>query len=278
MNIPTYILGLEEPINKINYLKNFGIDAKWFKGITPDNQSDELFREYCSDLYTKFGNKSGNRISITHMMIWELAVKNNNKYTLIFEDDVLLYKKFKKYIHKCIENTPDDFDALFLGACAGYEKNSLQNLLFNNNKSINIINDYICEPISVLGVHAYIISLSGAKKMLELIKGKMNNLLNFYIDGYINKFYVENKLKIYICYPELAIQTSTNSVSNSVNTQINSPWFFNRLFSQIQVDRYVTLDYALNFQVCRLGSININLMKIIFFIFGIIFFYFYFKM
>lgn len=264
-NIPTYILGLKEPTKKIKYLKKFGINANWFVGVNPDNQTDEIFREYASPFYNLFAQKSVLRIGITHMQIWELAIKNKNPYTMIFEDDVVLNKEFNKYLDICLNNVPDDFDILYLGAIAAYKNTFGRTFLslFNGILPSNYkdVNDYIKIPHVAVGVHAYVISQKGAVKLLSLLKGKLGS-----IDFDINILHLNKKIKRYLVYPELAYQTSTFNINKSNNIKSNFPILLNTLCKNIKVDKYVTLDYLLNASPFK----TFNIFFLLFLIFGII--------
>lgn len=265
LNIPTYILGIKEPVKKIEYLKNFGIDAEWFPGINPDNQTAEIFKEYASPFYNIFGKESVLRIGITHMQIWELAVKNKNRYTMIFEDDVVLNKNFNKYFDTCLKNVPDDFDVLYLGAMAAYENNLCSAFisLFCGVLPGNYtdVNDYIKIPHVAVGAHAYIVSLKGAERLLALLKGNLGT-----IDVDMNMLHLKKNIKSYIVYPELAYQTSTFNINKSTNINGNFPILLNSLASNIKIDKYVTLDYGLNMSPYKIFNVSFLLFLIIGFI------------
>ena len=130
-----------------------------------------------------------------HMLIKNISNNeiNNKKYSLIFEDDILLKNNFKVELNKVIqtiENNNIDFDIIYLG-----------NL--NHNKGI-----HICDNIYNLdhtnycwGAHALLINNTKAKKIYELncsIKHEIDNHYKFLCD--------ENKLDVLTIYPVIAHQ------------------------------------------------------------------------
>lgn len=264
-DIPAYIIGKKEPVKKIEYLKKFGIDAQWFVGVNPENQTDEIFKEYVSTFYNIVGKSSVLRIGITHMQIWELAIKNKNPYTMIFEDDVVLNKNFNKYFDTCLKNVPDDFDILYLGAIGAYENNLCNTFisLFSGVLPGNYthVNDYIKIPHVAVGIHAYIVSLKGAERLLSLLKGNLGG-----VDIDMNTLHLNKNIKSYIVYPELAYQTSTFNINKSNNIKGNFPILFNSLASNIKIDKYVTLDYGLNMSPYKIINASLFLFLVIGFI------------
>lgn len=274
LNLPSYILGKTDPIEKIKYLRDYGIDAKWFPGISTDNDTPEIRKNYVSSLYNKVAVDSIIRISVTHMKIWELAVEKNHPYTMIFEDDIIMNKDFKQLVEKTnyLKMVPDDVDILYLGAIGAYIPNSPHSYLFSMlhgqlPKKYIDINDSIKIPYNAVGLHAYIISLKGAKRLLNLMRGKLNTI----IDIMINDLRYKQKINAYIVYPELIYQTSTNGKTKSSNISSQFPIVLTKFSSKITIDRYVTLDYALNINFFKIGPFIISPSLIFFLLIGIIF-------
>lgn len=269
--LKSYIISLKKPIDKIRYLKTFGLRAKWFRGINGDTAEEPLISKYVSKFYKNFGPKSAIGCAISHIKAWELAIIKNNKYTLIFEDDVILNPDFKKNIDGCLKNAPRDFDILYLGGLGVYHTTFVHYIISlllcqKSPKAPEYVNDFIKRPSVITGLHGYIISQTGAKKLVSFIKGHVNN----HIDSYINSLYQKGILNIYITHPELAYQTSTCNITNSQNVKSNFPFVINTFASKFLIDKYVTADYGLTISLLRLGPFNINVLCILFLIGGII--------
>ncbi len=251
-DIPTYIIGMNEPNEKIKYLQENGINVTWFKGIKGETVSEKTIDKYINPQWKTFGPKSAIGCAISHIKLWELAKKNSNEYTLILEDDVLLHPDFDKYIKETLNNLPKDLDLLYLGGVGAYDTN-LVNIIWgvindNITENIEAVNKYIKKPVNLMATHAYIISLKGAEKLIKLLKNNIDN----HIDVCINRLHLKEQIKNYIVYPELIYQTSTFNISKS-NSTVNFPIIFNKIFSKIYIDRYVTLDFGLNINFLRLG-------------------------
>lgn len=252
-DISSYIISMSTPHDKIQYLQKYGINAEWFPAVNGNKLEKDVMGEYISPFYQNFGPKGAIGCAISHMKVWEKAVKNKNKYTAIFEDDVVFYPEFEKYIKKCLDNLPDDFDILYLGASHAY----------TNYKHVN---DYIKIPKTAYCTHAYIISDKGAKKLVSLLKCKVYA----HIDVCINDHFSKHKLQNYIVFPELAYQTSTHITSKSNNINANFPIVLKPILSRVYTQPYITLEYYLNIQHYRLGDVHITYYSLYILLLGII--------
>lgn len=270
-DIQSYIISLNSATSKINYLKKNNINVKLFAGIDGKRVSDTVINEY----FYKYKHLPKGTIgcALSHMKLWELAIKNNNDMTLVFEEDIVLSENFNyNYLQKCIKNTPDDFDILYLGSPTGYDPvfpfYDIMSLLYIKSfyKPNEKINDYVEKIYFPLGSHAYIISLKGAKKLIKLFKKKTDDA----IDVYITKLAMENKIKTYIISRELGYQTSGHNTSDSTNIFGKSPIVVNKLLSKIKISKYFTAEYAVNISRLRLypTKLNLNYMCIFFLILG----------
>jgi len=116
-------------------------------------------------------NIMGNQLS--HYNILKEMIKNNYKYILIFQDDVMLRKNFIEEINNIMNNIPENAEIINIG----YNKfASLNNFIpynLNNdeekelskkniNKHICILNDTI-NPCSL----GYIVTLNGAQNLIN---------------------------------------------------------------------------------------------------------------
>ena len=140
-----------ENITNANY-KNIQV----FESVNGYNEN-ELKKEIDKfnikfDTFTRIGEKG---CTLSHMKIYEHIIKNNIQICTIFEDDVYFHSDWDRLAPKFYENTPKDFDVIFIG-------NQVEECFNENN--ISRINKLPCYC-----AHAYIITLKGAKKLLELL-------------------------------------------------------------------------------------------------------------
>ncbi len=94
--------------------------------------------------------------SLSHILLWKKIVDENLDSLLIFEDDIYFYPNFKENLSRVLENIPEDADAVFLD-------------VIRNFKSVqyNDIFDRILDQF--FGMHAYIMTNKGAKKLLPYV-------------------------------------------------------------------------------------------------------------
>jgi glycosyl transferase family 25 len=98
-----------------------------------------------------------------------------HKTTIILEDDVSLEDNFKEILAKTLEHTPADMDILYLDV--GIHAKSLYftnaGILLENFEQLPQ-NEYVVgfknDAMSAFGTHAYVITLDGARKVLQSSK------------------------------------------------------------------------------------------------------------
>lgn len=125
---------------------------------------------------------------LKHNHAFEDIIKNNYKYALILEDDVVFSDNFVNKFNKMI-SFDNDFDLIWIGTCCDL-------------KSDNILSDkYIYEQKGSRCTHAYIISNKCAKKMIDFLKFN-----NYPMDFAFNRAILEYNLKNYWLEPALVFQ------------------------------------------------------------------------
>jgi GR25 family glycosyltransferase involved in LPS biosynthesis len=126
------------------------------------------------DLLVKYRKFSAGEIGVTfsHRAIWIDIVKHHYKRAIVFEDDAIPLKNFKKDLKNLLENNPTDSDITMISV------GRLKDKLFNYPCIDNIFRDFDHVPNNnfvakiqptnrVYGSFAYIVGESGAKKLLE---------------------------------------------------------------------------------------------------------------
>lgn len=269
--INTCIISLEPPTKKIRYLKNFGLNPKWIKGIDIKNDPIEI-KSYVSPFMQKFGPNGMIGSGMAHMKTWEYIISENLDYAIIFEDDVLLTRNFTDILKNVLVNVPKDFDILYLG---GFGCKSDINIftLFKSfivgNRNLpkqKYINPYIIAPRFVAAIHGYIISLKGAKKLISNLKGTVST----YLDIEILKLYCDKKINLYLSRPRIVFQTSTCYKTMSLNCNNTFPCLLHKLGANIELDRMLNLNFALSIVFLKWWIFEINIKFILFFICGIL--------
>jgi len=180
-----------------------------------------------------YNRKSFIGCAMSHYNLWlELLKDNNNDYYVIFEDDIFLDNNFTKVFEKYKPEFPLN-DILFLG----YTK---FNTNTNNNLEYSIVN--LDRNNYMGGLFGYVITKSGAKKMIEYIE---RNNMKHGID-YIIK--INNNIKLSVIEPNIVLsQCATNTNDVDSNIQRNYEGFnFNDLKDDYYYLFYKNLDQINN--------------------------------
>jgi glycosyl transferase family 25 len=268
-----YMISLNESTEKIAYLKSFGIDTILVKGVNGKTVQIEDIIKRVSNKYKNFGPKSAIGCAISHMNTWKMFLETDDKYAIIFEDDVVLEDNFVDKLEISIKEVPEDYDILYLG-CTGCDNNQKINIVkftasffiapntFNKHQQIT---DNIGIPSLALSTHAYIVSRNGATKLLKYLDGKLYH----HIDFCIQKLVLDNKIESYSVTPRIAYQTSTENTP-SENVSSNYPVIATSILDKIYVDKLYRAQYLFSVSFMRIGDFNINTFTVIFFLIGFI--------
>jgi glycosyl transferase family 25 len=130
---------------------------------------------------------------LSHHVIYNRMIKNNLKMALILEDDIEVSFEIHRIIGN-IEKLVCDWDVVLLGY---HGTSSRENINLQGTYVGHIDHDYQIKQLSEVayGTYGYIISLSGAKKILE-----QSSDFVLPIDHYTGNFLINN---VYGVYPQL---------------------------------------------------------------------------
>jgi GR25 family glycosyltransferase involved in LPS biosynthesis len=133
--------------------------------------------------------------ALSHIKIWEDAIKNNYENIIIFEDDAIIPDNFWNKLQSSYNEMPDNWDILYLDIVYGYLQkidHKLSRVLFKKDKNS--------------GLHGYILNNNFIKKILNGLKSKLNVPIDVYI--------VNNNNNYYMTYPNI-INFSNNYISDT---------------------------------------------------------------
>jgi GR25 family glycosyltransferase involved in LPS biosynthesis len=239
--------------NMKNQFDKLGLKYNFFtaidgKKIEPTPEIIELFKD------NDFGSRVGIvGCALSHKNIWENLINEKLKnYYIILEDDVTLHSQFKKYLNNIQLNLHQikEWDILFLGYSMFDNTKSLYNPI-NQNDNINIsikrldVNNYIG------GFYSYIISKSGAEKILKYIN---DNGIKHGID-YLIKIYpnlVCYQLDKFIVYTDWV-----QNINSDVDSDIQKNYEFVDIYSDENFKYFRGLDYNDNNIIKLNGSIDV---------------------
>jgi GR25 family glycosyltransferase involved in LPS biosynthesis len=268
----SYIISLQYPQSLINSIIYFKLNPILIDGIRGSNLSDdEIKSNINSNIFSLINPKSSIGCAMSHLKAWKhFMYKNSNPFAMFLEDDAIIEPNFIDNLNLVLNNTPEDFDILYLG-CFFCDKQYNEvakyvNNIFGKYKEEVILNDYIKIPQFFLATHSYILSKKGANKLIEIF----DKNVYYHLDLMILQEFYKNKLEIYCVRKRLIYQTSSSCISESENVSSNHPILIDNILKSYEADKYVSLNYFKNLSISRIGNININLMSILFLFIGLV--------
>jgi glycosyl transferase family 25 len=194
-----YVINLKK--NKQRYIdfmknaRNANINISRFDatyGIELSN-NDPYIKKYFSNNITLTKPQLG--CAISHIKIWEDAIRNNYKNIIVFEDDAIIPPDFKEQINIVFSQLPEDWDMLILGINRGYcKKYNLGDklLIFEKGRTFSIKHNK-----GNWGLFAYVLNIKFVK---ELLKQKFTKTVDTYIR---DNYYYNNDFKIFLTHPTI---------------------------------------------------------------------------
>ena len=272
-----YLINMDKDTERLEKVtkecKKFNINFERFNGVNPLKLSKKELNKYVSKTCQNICPNGIIGCGVSHMKIYEDALKNNYKNILVLEDDVYFDDELYEELNKAMTELPEDYDILYLGCFGICDKEQVYNMdlnllfhLYTNflrkfkstcknecEKKLNNKYKYLHVPEFPLSAHGLIISNKGCKKLLNLIEK-----LNYSID--VNIALKTNELNIYTIKKRLIYQTWTDSK----NSSISSNYLINNYNNDLP-----PFSYILNFYVIKIFNTNITVLNIIFFLLGI---------
>ena len=248
-----YVINLDQSKDRLNNItnninkqlkKNFTrIPAIYGKDLTNEelNKYTNIFCRYlCTPAMIGCG--------LSHIKTWKKCIENDDKYSMIIEDDCEFTDDFLQEFEKVIDEldkTDSNWDFLYLGClgdCSDVES-SLNEMIFSSlltkikasSKQLNTTHIFI--PSRPVGFHCYVISNSCAKKLISLF----NDKITYHVDvSFLDK---SDNFSIYASKKRIAYQLASHDQS------FNSGSFPNTLNKILSVKDKNSISYSYHFTV-----------------------------
>jgi GR25 family glycosyltransferase involved in LPS biosynthesis len=240
-----------------SYMKKNSIKYDRFNAILGSKiLKDERLSDFCNTFCTD-GMKG---CALSHRSIWELMIEKDYKNVLIFEDDAVVDENFDRDFHFVWDALPKDYDIVYFGCLFGCKDNSVSNSIYKKIAGINSedVNEYIQTTKGSMGLHAYMLSLEGAKKFV-------NKQINTHVDTQILLWVKQYNYVAYNTNPNM-VETSqdSSSISDTYPYLLNSGL---RHFTLNNLKRPSTVDWAFSENLFKLGGFNFNYLLIMLILF-----------
>ena len=250
-----YLINMDKDIDRLKKVTKecdkVNIKFERFPGIKVLDLSQNILDKYVPEEIQKYGSDGMIGCGLSHLFIWQDAIKKNYKNILVLEDDVKFTYDFNKYLTNIMKELPDDYDILYLGYVETLCRKP-------TDSSFN----YIHKPIFPLGTHAMIISNKGLNKLLKIITK---------IDDHIDQLIAHNihKLNIYASKKKITNQLWFDSNNSDISNN-QFPKIINYYFNDINDCNDIPLSYKYNFQLYKYKDLKISIMTYSIFNFGIL--------
>lgn len=207
-------------------LKSMDIDLKKISGIDLRNFDTRILTlipnlnafiknnegEFGNNYYTKYQDEIIDRnnlgslgCALSHIYVYKNIINNNIPYSVILEEDAIIYDEFDKKLQKVLNNLPENWDIVFLGMSCNYSHDDR----CKDNDDMKCIGNNIYTIKYIYGTYGYLINLKGAKKI-------MNNIypIWWHLDTLISNLNVQKILNIYTVIPNIVFHPGNFSISS----------------------------------------------------------------
>ena len=223
-----------------------------------ENGIPDKMRGYMSSI-TRIMSKSAVGCGLSHISTWEKIIENDDDFAIILEDDAIIDDDFNNIFDKARSSLPSDFDILFLGCYVGCDINKEYTYEYSFSKLLNgacvkpvkKINDNLYVPALPLALHGYMVSKSGAKK---LVKNFKDYRITNHIDAQMLNYY--KSLNTYAVHPDIVKQNYTTEATT--NNIVNKyPVVLNRILSCINDGSDTSFGYKMSISTIEILGVPI---------------------
>lgn len=155
------------------------LDAERFSATFGKALPNSVLEQQATWLARTFCTRGMLGCFISHQRIWRRVVDEGHEAVVILEDDAVLCPEFAEKVQLALAELPGDWDVCLLGAvgCVAREREPLNMKAYSliaggartSPGKTRGISQRLFVPHKPAGTHAYVVSLRGAAKLLELL-------------------------------------------------------------------------------------------------------------
>jgi GR25 family glycosyltransferase involved in LPS biosynthesis len=170
--ISAYVINLDRDTTRMQHvtreLGRAGLDFVRFRGVDGSKVAQSGQRDADIDRTCMVACTPGViGCALSHLDVWRHVVQKGHAATLIMEDDVHLYPNFKHRLDHALSKVPDDFDILLLGHHRA-DGTATGGITSSVTRTPRRINDTIVVPPMFYGMHCYVVSAKGARRLADM--------------------------------------------------------------------------------------------------------------
>ena len=208
--------------------------------------------------------KSGLGCSLSHRKAWKLAAESKSPYTVVLEDDVRWFSDVDvrtvwQRVSNAVQNKKD-FDVFLLGYYGDADpllegpKDPLVPLIGMVAKTADTSGDdggEVFRPARLCGSHAYIVSRSGARKLLQI-----QPKVAFHQDVELGNLSADNKINMVAIRPQVLKQDHSGSSQATA-----SPYAMTPLLEAVypSAEHIQPVDFSARFPIMEVGTYKVSL-------------------
>lgn len=271
----TFVINLENRPDRWNNIqKKFNLELTRWNAVYGKNLAEAEIKQKTSTFCNIFCSYGMIGCWLSHYYLWQYIVDNNLDNVLVLEDDAEPVDGFDEKLDMLLKKVPENYDLVYLGcfgSCDDIGDDIVKVLFGKQNKKVFINrkeSDEFMIPSLPLGTHAYIISYSGAKKLL---KNKELKKVRYHVDYSLSKYiYPDKSFLMYACKKPLIMQENDVNTSDLLS---NDHPILNYAMSKIKVSDNYNMDYIMSAHLVNIRRLNVNVTgyMILLCIFGFVF-------
>jgi hypothetical protein len=114
-----YVINMDKDAHRLRKVRveseKIGLSFERFAGVNVSEVAPNVLDKYVPADVQKYGTDGMIGCGLSHLFVWQDAVKNDYKNVLVLEDDVCFACDFNECLQRVWEETPFDYDVLYLG-------------------------------------------------------------------------------------------------------------------------------------------------------------------